>query len=218
LWAARRLRVGFSEGGAGDGRRDAWVPGDRDRPDRQRPGLDYWIGTGQITASAGIAFAHHMGDLRLAIEAALALEEKAKEGAGRDALGIAVLKRSGERQEVSIPWFLEGRDLGTAPGLIEAWRDAFKEGLSRRILRDLEAEAALAALGSEEALRRRLDVLLERHGRGLDEPRRGTLAAGLLGLWRALRSRGWAPERAWGREGCLGALAVAAFLARGERG
>lgn len=219
LEVARRLRVGFSEGGAGDGR-DAWVPGDRDRPDRPPEGLDYWIGSGRITASAGIAVAHHLTDLRVAIEAALAMEERAKEEAGRDALGIAVLKRSGERREVLLPWFLTDAPLGTASEVVEAWRDAFAGGLSQRILRDLEDEAAASALGSEEALGRRLVFLLGRHGpKAQGATGHGaSLAEGLLGVWRALQGRGWDPERAWGAEGCLGAVAVAAFLARGGRG
>lgn len=219
LEVARRLRMGFSEGGAGDGR-DAWVPGDRERPDRPPEGLDYWVGTGRITASAGIAIAHHLTDLRVAIEAALAMEERAKEDAGRDALGIAVLKRSGERREVLLPWFLTDAPLEMAPEVLEAWRDAFGGVLSPRVLRDLEDEAAVSSCGSEEALRLRLGFLLERHGRarwGATGPG-ASLADGLLAIWRVLKERGWSSDRAWGREGCLGAVAVAAFLARGGRG
>ncbi len=212
LGVARRLRVGFSDGGAGDGRW-AWVPTEQEdqaRPDRPPPDLDYWVGTGRITASIGIAIAHHMSDLRTVVEAAKEMEATAKDLGGRDALAIAVLKRSGERLEAVCPWSLGDRRPG--PAVVDAWRAAFaQDGISVRILRDLQGETAVAALGSEEALARRVWYLLERHG---GSEQHGQLVDGLLGLWRALQGRGWSPQHAWCERGCVQLLAVAAFLAR----
>lgn len=218
---ALRLRVGFTEGGAGDGRA-AWVPGDPDRPDRPPPGLSYWVGTGRVTASAGIAIAHHLTDLRTVIEAAVEMEQRAKAEAGRDALAVAVLKRSGERREAIWPWFLEdggAARAASAPAVVGAWRDAFARagGLSPAILADLEAEGAVGAL-PEPAVRGRLLFLLGRHaGRGMGNHEVDRLAEGLLAIRRSLVGRGWAPDRAWGPAGCLGLVAVAAFVARGGR-
>lgn len=57
----------------------------------------------EASASAGLALAHYKADLRDVIQSARQAERDAK-NAGRDALGIAVLKRSGERSLSVCPW------------------------------------------------------------------------------------------------------------------
>lgn len=213
LDAARRLRVGFSQGGVGDGRRFAAIPGEARSPG-PASGLRYWLGAGgDMTASTGIAIAHHMADLRTVVEAARAIEERAKRE-GRDALGVAVLKRSGERREGVWPWFL-GDGGGTSAEVMGRWREAFRSPLSRRIIADLAAERAVAELGRADALERRLRLLLRRHhtpeGQRTEDV--DALARGLLDVAAAGAARGWGWTKAWSE--ALALVDIAAFLARG---
>lgn len=55
------------------------------------------------TMSGGVAVVHHRGSLRGALEAARQAEKSAK-SSGRNALGIAILRRSGEHAECVAPW------------------------------------------------------------------------------------------------------------------
>lgn len=57
----------------------------------------------RATLSAGIAFVHHMEDLRLALNAARDAGEAAK-AAGRDWLTLRFMRRSGERPETGLSW------------------------------------------------------------------------------------------------------------------
>lgn len=209
--AARRLRVSFSLGGVGDGDAFAALP-DEARGSERPARVHYWPGLGErLTASVGVAVAHHMTDLRTVVEAAREMLERAK-GAGRDALGVAVLKRSGERREGVWPWFLRDGGVTSAEVLVD-WRDAFRADLSPRILVDLDAERALAGL-AREPVALRLGRLLDRHHGG-DEGVRARLADGLMGIADAGVARGWDLPSAWDQARSL--VAIAAFLARGGR-
>ncbi|RME39829.1 MAG: type III-B CRISPR-associated protein Cas10/Cmr2, partial [Planctomycetota bacterium] len=55
------------------------------------------------TVSAGIAVVHYKEDLRFALDAARRAEVHAKES-GRDALTLAICRRSGEHTSVLVPW------------------------------------------------------------------------------------------------------------------
>lgn len=55
------------------------------------------------TLSAGIAFVHHMEDLRLALAAARQAEQAAKNG-GRNWLKLHFMRRSGEHSEAGLSW------------------------------------------------------------------------------------------------------------------
>ena len=55
------------------------------------------------TVSAGIAVVHYKEDLRLALDAARRAEKAAKD-AGRDALGLSILRRSGEHTLALLDW------------------------------------------------------------------------------------------------------------------
>jgi CRISPR-associated protein Cmr2 len=57
-----------------------------------------------VTASAGVAIAHHQSPLDFAIEEARKAERAAKNEAGRNAICVHVLKRSGEPLEVRSRW------------------------------------------------------------------------------------------------------------------
>jgi CRISPR-associated protein Cmr2 len=93
------------------------------------------------TASAGLAIAHYKADLRAALEAARNAEHTAKQ-AGRNALGIAVLRRSGEHSQVVCPWDF----VPTLNRLVQA----FVQGASDRWTYHLHVDIeTLAHLGSE---------------------------------------------------------------------
>ncbi|MBM4001271.1 MAG: type III-B CRISPR-associated protein Cas10/Cmr2 [Planctomycetes bacterium] len=123
----------------------------------------------RATVSAGLAIVHHKEDLRFALDQARLAEQDAKRD-GRDALRIAVCRRSGEHASATCPWeFAE---------TVERWVKAFvpddrsRDGASDRWAYHLRAELpTLTALPpeamkseikrqvdrSEEPTRRRLD-------------------------------------------------------------
>ena len=61
----------------------------------------------RATLSAGIAFVHHLEDLRFALQAAREAESQAKE-AGKDLICFKVVRRSGEHATATLPWPLAG--------------------------------------------------------------------------------------------------------------
>jgi len=77
------------------------------------------------TLSTGLAIVHHAYDLRGALRAARAAEERAKE-MGRNALGIALVKRSGAPVNLVVDWSM-------VPRMLELQR-LFEAGLSDRWL------------------------------------------------------------------------------------
>jgi CRISPR-associated protein Cmr2 len=139
-----------------------------------------------LTASAGIAVAHHTAPLDGVLKAAREAEEKAKESYGRNAVVFTVLRRSGEPLEVGARW-----EYADTLALVRELRDHFlgevngqKVELSPRFAFEAEREArALAKLGRaahEAALAR----LLKRHGEGINPELAGKFAdlgAGLSG-------------------------------------
>jgi len=91
------------------------------------------------TISAGIAVVHYKENLRDALDAARTAEKAAKER-GRDALVLAVCRRSGEHSSAPCPWEF----VPTVEGLIEA----FVKGASDRWAYHLRAE--LPTLGGKD--------------------------------------------------------------------
>ncbi|MGD9496503.1 MAG: type III-B CRISPR-associated protein Cas10/Cmr2 [Armatimonadota bacterium] len=81
------------------------------------------------TASAGLAIVHYQHDLRAGLRAARKAEHDAKE-AGRDRLGISLVKRSGGQVDLVIEW-------DQVPRLLKLQR-LFAEGLSDRWLYKLD--------------------------------------------------------------------------------
>jgi len=57
------------------------------------------------TGSIGVAIAHHQMNLQQVLEAARKAEHYAKEKVGRDAVGFALLKNSGEHSIIGAKWF-----------------------------------------------------------------------------------------------------------------
>ncbi|MGC9771000.1 type III-B CRISPR-associated protein Cas10/Cmr2 [Fervidobacterium islandicum] len=63
------------------------------------------------TMSAGISIIHHKTPLRVGIELARKQEHVAKEQIGRNAFSIAIVRRSGQIEEISSKWEVEGMDV-----------------------------------------------------------------------------------------------------------
>jgi CRISPR-associated protein Cmr2 len=109
-----------------------------------------------FTASAGISVVHHRYPLGAALQAAREAERRAKGVKDKDALAVAVLRRSGERTEMRSPW----RALGSRFERLRAW---FSNGaLSSRFAYDV-ADSARRLKGLEEPFRAELKRLLRRH-------------------------------------------------------
>jgi CRISPR-associated protein Cmr2 len=85
----------------------------------------------KATLSAGVAVAHYKEDLREALEAVRSAERAAKHG-GKDALQLAVLRRSGERASALCAWETVEQ--------LEQWGQAFADGASDRWVYHLCAE------------------------------------------------------------------------------
>lgn len=107
----------------------------------------------KATSSCGLAVAHYKEDLRFALREARRAEKAAKD-AGRDALHIAVLRRSGEQTSALCPW----QFTATVP----RWVQAFVQGASDRWAYRLRAELATLAAVSREAVRSELVRLIKR--------------------------------------------------------
>jgi len=158
------------------------------------------------TASAGIAIAHHLFPLGAALEAVRQAERQAKQ-AGRDAVCVRALKRSGEALETRSPW----KSLGnTFTDLVSFFQnDTYGQPLSSKFAYDV-LQAAYALPQADEKSRAELKRLLTRHrnNRHPQAPDPGEWAERLQTWAAALPEKGVELGR-W--------LVLARFLAQGDR-
>ena len=112
----------------------------------------------KATLSAGLAIVHHKEDLRQALDAARAAEKRAKEG-GRNQLGVAILRHSGEQAGFRLGWD-QVEDLDNL-------RNRFAEGMTDRWAYQLRAEApAFDGLAPEMTMAELCRLLRRRIGDG----------------------------------------------------
>ncbi|HXG18261.1 MAG TPA: type III-B CRISPR-associated protein Cas10/Cmr2 [Methylomirabilota bacterium] len=111
------------------------------------------------TASAGIAVAHHLFPLGAVLEAARQAERQAKQ-AGRDAVCVRTLKRSGETLEMRSPWKAIGDTFTEMTKLFQG--DADGEPLSSKFAYDV-LQTAYALPEADEKSQAELRRLLKRH-------------------------------------------------------
>ncbi len=135
----------------------------------------------RATTSGGIAIVHYKNDLRDSIAQARSAERKAKE-AGRDAVAVSVVRRSGERHTVLLRWE-ELEDL-------DRWVKIFSARASDRWAYQLLAESTGFSLLPREAveaeLRRRIArsdektkrAIVTGLGAGAEKPKAEELVAG----------------------------------------
>ncbi|MBI5514311.1 MAG: type III-B CRISPR-associated protein Cas10/Cmr2 [Deltaproteobacteria bacterium] len=132
----------------------------------------------KATVSAGVAVFHARSSLRGALEAARRAERRAKD-AGRNALALAVARRSGEHTTVVTAW---GEESARCK-LLEAVQTAFREGATDRWVYALRREVPSLGTLPREAF----CAELRRHlGRAeLSATLRERLTAPVLALWKS---------------------------------
>ncbi|MDP2605293.1 MAG: type III-B CRISPR-associated protein Cas10/Cmr2 [Deltaproteobacteria bacterium] len=93
----------------------------------------------RATASLGAVIAHHTAPLGAVLRNLREAELDAKNKGGRNAFSLRVLKRSGGRQDLTLPWSLgpEEKDVSTMHTL-EALRKAIEGDVSRRAAYQVE--------------------------------------------------------------------------------
>lgn len=111
------------------------------------------------TASAGIAIAHHLFPLGAVLEATRQAERQAKQ-AGRDAVCVRALKRSGETLEMRSPWKAIGETFAEMTRFFQGDTDG--EPLSSKFAYDA-LQAAYTLPEADEKSRAELKRLLIRH-------------------------------------------------------
>jgi CRISPR-associated protein Cmr2 len=182
---------------------------------RLADGRDVLVMGPEATLSAGLAVVHYKEDLRQALSTARSALKAAKD-AGRDALQLAVCRRSGEHTSILCAW--------DSLGNIERWVRAFAAGASDRWAYHLRAELpTLEGLPLEAMLaeiRRQVDRT-EAETKSLlaegDSAAAGTTIAASFNQYRQMRA-------ARKSDGLLGLslgdfitlLQSASFLARGK--
>ena len=188
-----------------------------------------------VTASTGIAIAHHYTSLSYVRRMAKTAEELAKDHYGRDALVVTIIRRSGEQTRVGCHWHYPGLQMQPIQ-LFTYFYQLFKHDVlsPKSIYNLLEEAPALVKLG--DAQRSEFKRMLQRQ---YDEKREDklptavisipTLAKHLVELANAMdsdekrkhdttRSAGLhSDERRYGLVEVLGWLLIAAFLARKEQ-
>ncbi|HXG59807.1 MAG TPA: type III-B CRISPR-associated protein Cas10/Cmr2 [Planctomycetota bacterium] len=165
---ARMIRYAFA-GEREEGDREIGIPGARMRNgfarfERGRHELYRLLGP-QATLSAGIAVAHAKSPMRLALEAARECEELAKSAPEKNAVGLAVLKRSGDREVLCFHWAaLDVMDLvaGVFRGRPSQELPGARFFLSRKFVGHLEESLPLLER-EPEARQEQILWLLRRH-------------------------------------------------------
>ena len=219
LGCADELKCAFSgEGSANNGADEGYY--------RLPDGRDLLVMGPKATLSAGVAVIHYKEDLREALEGARSAERAAKEG-GRDALQLAVWRRSGERASALCAWETVEQ--------LEEWVQAFAEGASDRWVYKLRAELptleGLPVEAIQAEIRRQVDGAEEETRRLLgkdDKPQAGAQVAAAFENYAAMRAgRGKTGVTAYSQRGSAGLLGhflydfltllqSASFLARGR--
>jgi len=129
------------------------------------------------TASIGIAIAHHLQPLDVALEAVRRAERTAKELYGRNALCVRLLMRSGGEMQMGGKWFYRNvnADMIDTIGLVDKVRDLFvrglkeEEGLSMKFAHAVLEEGDTLAKLDPSAQKAELYRLIYRHSTGFDK-------------------------------------------------
>lgn len=118
----------------------------------------------QITFSAGLAVGHYKTPLGIVLNAARGMEHRAKSVEGKNAIAIAVLKRSGEIHETVWPWSFENGGQKYWPiEFLEELSSIYKEEeLSKRFNQKL-AEQFRSLVDTNGKLKDKLQDVLKRN-------------------------------------------------------
>ncbi len=189
-----------------------------------------------VTASTGIAIAHHYTSLSYVRRVAKASEDLAKEHYGRNALVVTVIRRSGEQTRVGCHWRYAGlADEGQPISLMTRFYDLFKfDMLSPKSVYILLEEASTLVKLEQKAQQSEIKrVFLRQSSDGkqkkLDEKEIERLSEHLVNLAVAMDNDDkrkqdttrsvelHSDKRRYGLVEVLGCLLVAAFLARKDQ-
>jgi CRISPR-associated protein Cmr2 len=120
----------------------------------------------KATCSSGVAIAHQKWPLRHALQTARDMERLAKDGLGRNAVSIAVLRRSGGHERFAARWGEEAQIRDPDPlQVLQRVADLVRSGgVSRRFAYGLREEARVL-WDLPEALAERAFWLIQRHRR-----------------------------------------------------
>ena len=87
----------------------------------------------RATASAGAVVAHHMAPLGAVLRNLREAEAAAKHNGGRNAFSLRIIKRSGGRQDLTLPWWLgDEKNAFSTMHALETLRQAIASDISRR--------------------------------------------------------------------------------------
>jgi len=189
-----------------------------------------------VTASTGIAIAHHYTSLSYMRRVAKASEDLAKEHYGRNTLVVTVIRRSGEQTRVGCHWRYAGlADEGQPISLVTRFYELFKfDMLSPKSVYILLEEASTLVKLEQKAQQSEIKrVFLRQSSDGkqkkLDEKEIGRLSEHLINLAVAMDNDNkrkqdntrsvelHSDKRRYGLVEVLGWLLVAAFLARKDQ-
>ena len=178
------------------------------------------------TASIGVAIAHHLHPLDLALQAARRAEKAAKETYGRNALAVEVLKRSGEAISVGTQFYLPQDKSTDAVAILQEFCAKLQaEAISAKFPYVLSAEVRTLEALPREAQEAELRRLLKRHageklGREEKEEQAREWAKKLLRLVAILEAshgnEDKAPPKPPGLERLSNWLLVCSFIVRGS--
>ncbi len=165
------------------------------------------------SASVGVALAHHLQPLDTVLQAARQAEQMAKGQYERNALGVALLKRSGETIQVGTRWFYPA--VPDVVALVDDLSRFLRKGpLTMKLAQAVFAEARTLAGLPTEAQRAEVRRLLARHSEGLDRTAGQQLADQLIAFAEGLAAHGRRVGRS-GFEQMADWLLLARFLAQG---
>jgi len=189
-----------------------------------------------VTASTGIAIAHHYTSLSYMRRVAKASEDLAKEHYGRNTLVVTVIRRSGEQTRVGCHWRYAGlADEGQPISLVTRFYELFKfDMLSPKSVYILLEEASTLVKLEQKAQQSEIKrVFLRQSSDGkqkkLDEKEIERLSEHLVNLAVAMDNDDkrkqdttrsvelHSDKRRYGLVEVLGCLLVAAFLARKDQ-
>ncbi len=202
---------------------------------RDATGQERMLMGSTATISGGLAVVHHKEDLRFALQAARDAEAAAKEG-GKDALHIAVCRRSGEHASARCPWdyvdrlqklvdaFLPTKN--GRPGASDRW--AYHLRQESEVLQQLPDDARRAEITrlvnrSEQETRKRLGETRRETPDGTSGVTAGAQITAAYAAYADLRTKSAAPTAA-AADGPRAAVfrdfvtlcQTASFLARGR--
>lgn len=122
-------------------------------------------GWGELHASTGLVFVHHQAPLQTAVRQAETMEKiaKGKNGYGRNAIAIRLLRRSGEPHEMGSKWEVGSTPLVVAAIMNEVQQRMVEGSIAAKFAYEVMDEAEALNTLPSAALKVEIGRLLSRH-------------------------------------------------------